>query len=430
MITFQNPRLRQRSMYDDQDTTQEYVEFWDNVNGWTNRTLYPAGLISPGRRYEFIREEMFGRETKPPYTKVVSTEHYQGTMEWNPTPFWFPGGYGATPWVRSLTWAKNILHESYIAYDYPSPPSGFGNGITQQCLQSVSNGHPEKEAMQALPFVGELKESIEQIRNPASFLKELLRRAAYKRAKARFRRLTLRDLMVEQGMTATTGGFLGYQYGWKPLVQDLQKLATTFGRFRDDYDEYKRLKDGSQPPKTFKKWAFQSATSPIEERHVNGFFKRNGSHDHTAGCMLKGTYHPSAETMSKASFLRHKLGITPQSIVTAAWELTTLSFVVDWFIPVGDFLEGITALPVDYSVEQVQYTYTLKGVTTYTLDRLPLEPNGSLWPSTGIVCLTTFQDFYVKCGAPIFASEPSWSMNPNVLALFALIQQRLRGRIR
>lgn len=430
MITFQQPKTKYRLGVDDLDSSQVWVEWWED-GVWKNRTLYAGASPLPHNSFEYLIEEMFGRETKPPYTKVVSTEHYKGRMEWSPESFWFPGGFGQTPWVRERTWGKNILPQSFITYEYPQPPEGFATTLTQKCLKSVMNGHPEKEAMQALPFIGELKESVKMIANPASFLKELLKRAAYKRAKRRFRKLTLRDLMVEQGMTATSGGFLGYTYGWKPLVKDLQTLAALFATFSDDYDEYKRIKDGSQPPKLFKKWSVSSTDSEdLEEYWVNQFFKRSGSYSHTAMCQLTGEYHPSAETLTKAAFLRRKLGLTPRSIVTAAWELTTLSFVIDWFIPVGDFLEGITALPVDYSIVKTHYTYNVKGVSSYRLDKLPKEPNGNVWPSQGKVVLTITQDFYVKQGSPLFAEEPSWSMNPNVLALLALIQQRLRGRIR
>lgn len=420
-MQFINPRLRERAtMYDTQDTSNIYVRWWDyQRNGWSDEVLYKQGSVNVPKQHEYIREEMFGRQTKPPYTAVVQCEHQLVQIEWNPVAFLFPGGGGVNNWYAERTYAKNLLG-AFVNYWKPDTPLWLGSGLTQKALDKVVKGDPEGTAIQCLPFLGELRESISMIRNPLSFLKELARRTPNKGT-------PLMRALRNQGMTATSGGFLEYTYGWKPLIGDLQALSKTFGSFSDDYAEYRRIKEGSQPVRPFRYWAEDTSSETSAGAKPQWYAESRHSFSHHARCLLEGTYNPSKETLSKCGFLANKLGLKPELILPTIWELTTLSFVVDWFIPVGDFLERITATPVDFTVVLSHYDYTLKGSTSvYIGTELPKLPNGNAWPSAGAPLYTMKWDYYAKSASPFFGSEPSWSTNPNVWALLALIQQRLK----
>lgn len=431
MLTFLMPRVREQTEYDSQSTSQVDIYRWDwSGGGWNYYFPTTEGVPLPLQERRLIREEMFGRRLKPPYVDVITTETYHIRVSWNKAKIPFPGGNGWTPWIYGATYAKNIFPESWLGLpgEYPMP-DGFGASLMSQCAESVAKGDPEAEAMQCLPFIGELKESIAMMRDPFSFIQQLLKRVARRGLKKGRRWKTLKEAMKEEGMTATSGGFLAYTYGWNPLVQDLNKLAVQLGSFSDTYDEYLRLHDGSQPPKTFKKWSHQVVETTLPPNWQGQFFKVDVSVQQSAGCMLCGTYVPGAETLSKSAFLRQKLGLTPRNLLATAWELRPLSFVIDWFLPVGKVLDAITALPTTYRVSKTQYTYTEEEKTSVVLDRLPNDPGGNPWSSMGTKVVERSVKFYAKQAKSMFAGEPLWSINPNVLAALALIQQRLHGRI-
>ena len=116
--------------------------------------------------------------------------------------------------------------------------------------------------------------------------------------------------------------WLAYQYGWKPLMNDIydahqliqkgfrekSQLACNVRNLEDHYE--RRVDDGAG--------GYEKVTS-------------------TAKFSMKVFYSISDSELSKLG----QMGlINPLSV---AWEVVPFSFVVDWFLPVGNFLEAITA---------------------------------------------------------------------------------------
>jgi hypothetical protein len=110
--------------------------------------------------------------------------------------------------------------------------------------------------------------------------------------------------------------WLQYQYGWKPLYSDVKFL----------YDRF-----GEQAAKPM--FIHAKVSKEITEEF----------HDHTkdwyesarATVGVTARYVPTAFSELDAQGLLNPLSI--------AWELVPFSFVVDWFVPVGNVLQAITA---------------------------------------------------------------------------------------
>lgn len=118
--------------------------------------------------------------------------------------------------------------------------------------------------------------------------------------------------------------WLEYQYGWMPLMNDI-------------YDSHKLITEG------FRKKAMTMSSV----RRISSFDERRSSsqrlEDSPWTVMSKRTdfmkvYYRVDDTSAARI---HQMGlINPLEV---AWAITPWSFVVDWFLPVGNFLEALTA---------------------------------------------------------------------------------------
>lgn len=119
------------------------------------------------------------------------------------------------------------------------------------------------------------------------------------------------DLLANSG-----DAWLEYSYGWKPLIQDIYNAADVL----------------QQPwPKEL-----ASARSCRTYYHNGSIYKGFESHEHEYRCLIQAR----VEVVNWPVWKANQLGlINPLSV---AWELVPFSFVVDWFVPVGTFLQSLT----------------------------------------------------------------------------------------
>lgn len=114
--------------------------------------------------------------------------------------------------------------------------------------------------------------------------------------------------------------WLELQYGWKPLLSDV-------------YESAKALEKFSSAPRT----SFVSATQRWSSQESPWYpnvvgYARSGEFTAKVGLYM-------VETLSEP----RSLGL--HDPLTIAWELVPFSFVADWFIPIGPYLNGLAAIP-------------------------------------------------------------------------------------
>jgi hypothetical protein len=128
--------------------------------------------------------------------------------------------------------------------------------------------------------------------------------------------------------------FLEWHFGWSPLIQDIYNSAEILSQ---DFDT--RVCSGSA---TERYELTGSATS-------GGQWANRGTQRFSVSCRVAGSYRVTNPNLRLAS----QMGLTNPA--TVAWELVPFSFVVDWFINIGDFLAqwdefvGITLVEPYYS---------------------------------------------------------------------------------
>lgn len=141
-----------------------------------------------------------------------------------------------------------------------------------------------------------------------------LDRALRRRANA------LQRARYQTGKSAATA-WLVNQFALIPLMSDI-------------YNMCELISEGIQSPDGFR--AHAEMADPLSRPPIkSGVIDMGGSFTSNRGVVVDLTYRVSNPTL----FNLERYGLTDP--LTVAWELLPLSFVVDWFVPVGAFLDSL-----------------------------------------------------------------------------------------
>lgn len=133
---------------------------------------------------------------------------------------------------------------------------------------------------------------------------------------------------LKQNWKKAPGSWLEYQYGWNPLMSDV-------------FGACEALK--KQPLEQWLVSVKSSAKDITRTTSVAGAFNGTTPSPHervvqfTEGHFIRLDYEPGNTFMSTVS----SLGLT--NPLQLAWELVPYSFVIDWFLPIGDWLSAMDA---------------------------------------------------------------------------------------
>lgn len=123
---------------------------------------------------------------------------------------------------------------------------------------------------------------------------------------------------------ATANTWLAYYYGWKPVISDinegLKMLAEDLGT---EEEELKFTKNGS----------FSGTYGPYPDS--------TGKFNNTFECEFSVKESVTLKSISSAVGMLNSFGLS--NPVSTAWELQPMSFVLDWFLPIGSVLSGLSA---------------------------------------------------------------------------------------
>lgn len=142
--------------------------------------------------------------------------------------------------------------------------------------------------------------------------------------------------MIRSGRVSSQffeNGWLEYRYGWGPLVSDLKGFVELLNNLAKRH-----------PRHTVR--GYSSASDYWEETynydyggmHAVGKAKINEKIDVRAGVLYE-------DHMTDQDFINSRLGFSVYHAPETAWELIPFSFVVDWFLNVGDWLQAIRPKP-------------------------------------------------------------------------------------
>lgn len=185
------------------------------------------------------------------------------------------------------------------------PDDALINGCDYQSLLRMYSEIPQVTANLALLYA-ERKKTVESIALALGGIIKCIREV---------RKGKVPELIMNRGQLRTrkkySGAWLNYTYGIKPFVQDLHALAN------------------SDLPQVI----FISGKSRIEQLKLSENYRINTRYGvkHKFGLSLRD---PITATLAGA-------GLTNPALI--AWEITPFSFMVDWLLPVGPYLEMLTS---------------------------------------------------------------------------------------
>lgn len=230
----------------------------------------------------------------------------------------FPGGHGAYASVDTAAVGRQALSRAYV------------NIKNQKVNLSVVFAERKKTADTVMAVARRMYHAVHAVkRGDVTAVERALGVAVTKRAKKALRDP---DRESSKGMARA---ILELQYGIKPLLQDVYGAAEALA---DTYNTRRTVVRSS---------ATERGTSVSTD--TNGQMNRvsNSTCEFTAKyCCYLAPSDAGSQTLTS-------LGITNPAEV--AWELTPWSFVIDWFIPIGNWISTWDAL---VGVTVVAHTYT------------------------------------------------------------------------
>lgn len=144
--------------------------------------------------------------------------------------------------------------------------------------------------------------------------------------------------------------WLEYVFGWLPLLSDMRDSAELLAETVSTYKE----------PKGSVRAVGRTTASYRKRDPLTGYGHLFADVDAMASytCRVKAQYELDSEARSVLS----KTGIT--NPLSLAWEALPFSFVVDWILPVGNYIDSLTALD-GFTIHSVTFSTTENAVSEW-----------------------------------------------------------------
>lgn len=162
-----------------------------------------------------------------------------------------------------------------------------------------------------------------------------------------------------------TSVWLELRYGWMPLVYSVQDAAAHLATLvHKPYIEHRVLRSHSSYDETRTSRNPWSLTT-VDGRELTLTQNRVEETTNTVKVWVK---------VAPISYELHQLNAGGfVNLAEVAWELVPLSFVVDWFIPIGDWIASLSSL-VGLSVTDAGYSVARSTTTRVSYDSFSLQP--------------------------------------------------------
>jgi hypothetical protein len=166
---------------------------------------------------------------------------------------------------------------------------------------------------------------------------------------------------------------LAFEFGWKPLLSDLATLLDVSTHVTRRVEELKKLQSNNGLKRRLKmgKQQFQEEyNTPIDFGEGYATVTRTTVNERWGTVRWLPTELPAVPPTSEELIRKAKqqvLGLTPEALVSGAWDLLPWSWLIDWFIPVGDYIStwsnSVPARPVNACIMRRADTFNSIKVT-------------------------------------------------------------------
>lgn len=250
---------------------------------------------------------------------------------------------GSAGYTSSMSYSENVMQYAFAPDDSSSWVSQLRDKAASQLLNALRNS-----SFNAAQAIAERKQTADLFTSTAKKVASAfgsLRKGNFVRAaqdlgvipKKRAGRRFNKDFPIDQAK-AVGNAWLELQYGWKPLLADVYGSMETLARANNPAT--------GNANTIFKKMSGRAKRieSPyVRTDHLAGQSGPRGVWltiaSATVECYVRYgvTYSVSSPALTSLA----SVGITNPALL--AWELLPYSFVVDWFLPIGNYLGSLDA---------------------------------------------------------------------------------------
>lgn len=180
-------------------------------------------------------------------------------------------------------------------------------------------------------ILSDFGKTLSMLRRPFSGAIDLL-------GKMRSYRTWLKKRKSYNEIKAISQTWLEYRYGWKPLVMDgIEAINLTEKVKRRHESGFQVARGGASNAR--------SASRSVNTNIYSGTYTAVGTATANEELAVSAgvLFSPLSTTMSEA--MSQALGLNARSIPSTVWEIIPFSFVADWFVNVGPWLEAVVPRP-------------------------------------------------------------------------------------
>lgn len=232
----------------------------------------------------------------------------------------------------------------------------------------------------------------------------------------------------------TGTSYLPFEFGIKPIVQDVYALADSIDTAAKQWDKLVREANNLETRRVRLPTMTSTTTSVVKGMgnsypsiHSGVLSGQNADLHLTRTISTKRTFSagytyyipPFAdsdlELVREAQRLRTQYGLTVNP--SLIWELTPWSWLIDWFVPIGDFLEALDSLILGNNAVAYGYVSDHTVVNeTYT------RPGAVFKDGTGVGYLSVTHDYKRRVEAHPLGFGVTWEgLSPKQISILAAV---------
>lgn len=232
---------------------------------------------------------------------------------------------------------------------YSNRPSLLGDQGTTTLVKNLAftaaNAKASEGTMELGTSFGELAETIRMLKNPFGKVTSLLANMAESRKRRRGKK---RRGQIPTETELTRDVWLEYRYGWKPLMKEIESVMSACaaalkahaarGRRVYRHTEVRETKSSND-------FSMVPLSGALGGMKVDGRYTCTQKYRGSAGVIV------DLVVISEADLILKIFGFRCRDIPSTIWSLTPFSFVGDWFVNVGEWLQAVIPDP----------TYVVRG---------------------------------------------------------------------
>lgn len=237
-------------------------------------------------------------------------------------------------------------------------------------------------------FLGELRETLNMIRNPAKSFRRLIDvySTDVRRRVNRIRRGRPRTspVYISDANKVVSDTWLEYSFGMKPLMSDVKSGAEALARLALEPHEYKKVR-----VETDETYSVLPST-PFYIRNIADLTQYRFSRRRTSGYSCWITGEVQCEVTSPYLMKEQVLGFSPGDFAPTIYELIPYSFLVDYFSNIGDVIAA-------WSFPKGSLAWINRSVLEFADREVYAWPSGTFNPNPGLWIEESYGGSRLRC---------------------------------